>query len=196
MTKLDATNEGNTPLSEEELRDLIPNLATKQELNEWEQKNLLLAWEWAMRDRTTPAEMATDAYVRKLHQKMFDETWNWAGEYRRTEKNIGVPVPQIREQLMNLLGNVQFWIEHQTYSADEIAVRLHHKLAFIHPFPNGNGRHARLIADVLVKKLGRPEFTWGRVNLVGEGPTRKTYLDALDAADHGDYQPLLTFARS
>ncbi len=196
MTGFDAIGDGNTPLTEEELRDLIPNLATKEELNEWEQKNILLARDWAMRDRTTPADMATDAYVRRLHEKMFNATWNWAGQYRRSEKNIGASVHQIREQLINLLGNVQYWIEHQTYPPDEIAIRFHHKLTYIHPWPNGNGRHARLIADVLVVKMGRPEFTWGRESLVAEGRTRREYLDALDTADRGDLQPLLRFARS
>jgi Fic-DOC domain mobile mystery protein B len=195
MTRLDATSDGNTPLTDEELRDLIPNLATKEELNEWEQQNILFAREWAIRDRTSPVEMATDDYTRKLHEKMFDQTWRWAGEYRRSEKNIGVPVQQIRERLVALLGDVRYWIEHGTYPPDEIAVRFHHKLALIHPFPNGNGRHARLIANVLVMKLGRPELTWGSANFGAEGPMRRAYLDALDAADHNDIQPLLTFAR-
>jgi Fic-DOC domain mobile mystery protein B len=134
--------------------------------------------------------------MRKLHEKMFDQTWRWAGEYRRSERNIGVPVHQIRDRLVVLLGDVRFWLERGTYPPDEIAVRFHHKLALIHPFPNGNGRHARLIANVLVLKLGRPELTWGAANLVAEGSMRRAYLDALDAADRGDIQPLLKFARS
>jgi Fic-DOC domain mobile mystery protein B len=154
------------------------------------------AREWAIRNRTSPVEMATDDYTRELHEKMFDQTWRSAGEYRRSEKNIGVPVQQIRERLVALLGDVRYWIEYGTYPPDEISVRFHHKVALIHPFPNGNGRHARLIANVLVMKLGRPELTWGSANLVAEGPMRGAYLDALDAADHNDTQPLLTFARS
>jgi len=127
---------------------------------------------------------------------MFDETWKWAGLYRLTEKNIGVPVHEIRERLMQLFGDVRYWIENKTYSPDETAVRFHHRLVSIHAFPNGNGRHARLIADVLVMKLGNPAFTWGSANLVEEGAARTRYLEAIRAADDGEIQPLLQFARS
>jgi Fic-DOC domain mobile mystery protein B len=192
---LATTSDGNTPLSPEELAELIPNLATKEELNEWERENILLAREWATSDRTTPLEMVSDQYIRKLHQRMFDETWKWAGQHRLTEKNLGVAVHEIRERLMALFGDVRYWIENKTYPPDEIAVRFHHRLVFIHPFPNGNGRHARLIADVLVMKLGNPFFTWGSANLE-EGVARTRYLEAIRAADNGDIQPLLQFARS
>ena len=196
MTTLPTTSDGNTPLSPDELSDLIPSLATKEELNEWERENILFAREWAATDRTSPLGMASDEYVRKLHAKMFDQTWKWAGEYRHTEKNIGVPFHEIRERLMASLGDVRYWIEHRTYSPDEIAVRFHHRLVFIHPFPNGNGRHARLLADRLVMKLGRPALTWGSANLVKQGEARAKYLEAVRAADNGDMQPLLKFARS
>jgi Fic-DOC domain mobile mystery protein B len=140
--------------------------------------------------------MASDGYVRKLHSRMFDQTWKWAGQYRRTEKNIGIPAYQIREQLWVLLGDVRYWIEHGTYSPDEIAVRFHHRLVVIHPFPNGNGRHARLIADVLAIKMGRPAFTWGATDLVRPGEARAQYLEAIRAADKGEMQTLIAFARS
>jgi Fic-DOC domain mobile mystery protein B len=196
LTTLATTSDGNTPLSPEELAELIPNLATKEELNEWERENILLAREWATSDRTAPLEMVSDQYIRKLHQKMFGETWKWAGLYRLTEKNLGVAVHEIRERLMALFGDVRYWIENKTYPPDEIAVRFHHSMVFIHPFPNGNGRHARLIADVLVVKLGNPSFTWGSANLFEEGAARTRYLEAIRAADNGDIQPLLQFARS
>jgi Fic-DOC domain mobile mystery protein B len=196
MTTLASTRDGNTPLSPEELADLIPNLATKEELNEWERENILRAREWAVGDRTAVPDVASDDYVRKLHAKMFDQTWKWAGEYRRTEKNLGVSVHEIRERLMALFGDARYWTENNTYPTDEIAVRFHHRLVLIHPFPNGNGRHARLIADVIAMKLGRPAFTWGSANLVKEGEARTIYLDAIGAADNGDIQPLLNFARS
>ena len=196
MTTLASTSDGNTPLSPEELADLIPNLATKEELNEWERENILRGREWAVGNRTSPTDMVSDEYVRKLHKKMFDETWKWAGDYRHTEKNIGVSVHEIRERLMALFGDTRYWIENGTYLPDEIAVRFHHRLVFIHPFPNGNGRHARLIADIIAMKLGRSAFTWGSANLVKEGEARTTYLEAIRAADDGDIQPLLNFARS
>lgn len=196
MTTITATSDGNPPISPDELADLIPSLATKEELNEWERENLLLARDWAIADRTGAVDIASDKYVRKLHGKMFDQTWKWAGKYRGTEKNIGVPFQGIRERLMALFGDVRYWIENSTYSLDEISVRFHHRLVLIHPFPNGNGRHARLIADVLARKLSRPEFTWGSANLVKEGEARTKYLEAVTTADNGDIQPLLKFARS
>lgn len=192
-----ATNsDGNTPLSPEELADLIPSLATKEDLNEWERENILHAREWADKDRTSAAEVVSDAYIRKLHEKMFDQTWKWAGQYRNTEKNSGVPFHEIREQLGGLLGDVRYWIENQTCSADEIALRFHYRLVQIHPFPNGNGRHARLIADLLVTKLGQRSFTWGARDLVKAGEARTKYLEAIRAADAGNLKLLLTFARS
>ena len=196
MTTLATTGEGNTPLSPEELAGLIPNLATKEELNEWERQNILLAREWALADRTDPTVRVSDQYIRKLHLKMFEATWKWAGQYRGIEKNSGVPAHEIRERLVALLGDALFWIKYKTYSADEITVRFHHRLVFIHPFANGNGRHARLFADRLVAKLGRPTFTWGSASLVGEGQARNRYLEALRAADEGHLKPLLDFARS
>ena len=139
MTSLTTNGEGNTPLSPDELADLIPSLAAKEELNEWERENILHAREWAVGNRIGADEMVSEEYVRKLHGKMFDQTWKWAGRYRQTEKNLGVPFREIR---------------------------FHHSLVFIHAFPNGNGRHARLVADVLAIKLGRPAFTWGSTDLV------------------------------
>jgi Fic-DOC domain mobile mystery protein B len=171
-----ATGDGNTPLSPEEQDELIPDLTTKEELNEW--------------------DPFAEAYVRELHRRMFDQTWKWAGIYRATEKNIGIPHHQIREALAGLLGDARYWVEHQTYEPDELAVRFHHRLVWIHPFANGNGRHARLMADVVVRRQGRPAFTWGSADIVQAGDFRRSYIDALRAADKSDIQPLLAFARS
>ena len=189
---------GNTPLSPEERAGLIPDLATKEELNEWERENILSARTWALSDRQVRSQHPlTQHYVRELHRRMFDQTWEWAGTFRKTEKNIGVPFYEIPERSENLLRDARYWVEHKTYPADEIAVRLHHGLTFIHPFPNGNGRHARLMADVVAAKLGEPVFTWGAAaDLVEIGETRSTYIKALQSADGGDIRPLLRFARS
>ena len=189
-------SDGNTPLSPDELADLVPSLATKEELNEWERENILLAREWAIRNRTRAPDMASDNYVRKLHLRMFDQTWKWAGQYRRTEKNFGVPFDEIRERLATLFGDIRYWMENNTYPYDEIAVRFHHRLVVIHPFPNGNGRHARLAADVFIAKLGRPALTWGSTDLIRPGEARIRYLAVLRLADNGDIQPMVEFARS
>jgi len=191
---------GNTPIDPDELVQLIPSLATKQELDEWERKNIIDARTWALSPRTVGSrDPFVEPYLRELHRRMFDQTWKWAGKYRKTEKNIGCTVPEIANRLGALLGDARYWAEHDTYPPDEIAVRFHHRLVgTIHPFPNGNGRHARLHADVIAVKLGRAEFTWGRNDLVGAGPARARYLDALRALDADDrnVKPLLEFARS
>jgi Fic-DOC domain mobile mystery protein B len=189
--------DGNTPLSPEEQGDLIPDLTTKEELNEWERQNILEAYGWALDSRNlNRQDPLTEAYLRELHLRMFDQTWKWAGAYRATEKNIGIPHYQIREALVGLLGDARYWLEHQTFEADEIAVRFHHRLVWIHPFANGNGRHGRLIADVMVQRQGRAVFTWGGADIVRAGNFRQTYISALRAADRNDIRPLLVFARS
>lgn len=189
--------EGNTPLTPDEQADLIPNLATKEELNQWERENILVAYSWALSPRTLARENAlSEPYIRALHQRMFDETWKWAGLYRTGEKNIGIPHHQIREQLVILVGDTSYWIENATFPPDEIAIRFHHRLVFIHPFANGNGRHARLMADVLAKLQSRPEFTWGGADIVAHGEIRRGYIEALRAADKNDIRQLLAFARS
>lgn len=191
------TGEGNTPLSPDEQADLIPNLSTKEELNQWERENIVVAYSWALNPKTLAKQDAlSEPYLRELHRRMFDETWKWAGLYRTSEKNIGVPHHQIREQLAILIGNTRYWIEHETFPPDEIAIRFHHRLVFIHPFANGNGRHARLMADVLAKLSDRPDFTWGGADIVAQGDIRRRYIDALRAADKNEIEPLLAFARS
>jgi Fic-DOC domain mobile mystery protein B len=192
-----AMGEGNTLLSPDEQADLIPNLATREELNEWERTNILAAYDWALSPRTLRRnDPLTEPYLRDLHYRMFDQTWKWAGRYRATEKNIGIPHWQIREALAALLGDARYWLEHRTYPPDEIALRFHHRLVFIHPFANGNGRHARLAADVLARMQNQTVFTWGGVDIARHGDFRHSYIDALRAADKGDIGPLLTFARS
>lgn len=192
-----AEGERNIPLSAEEQAELIPNLATKEELNEWERQNILEAYAWAFAPSSLRRrDPLIESYVRDLHLRMFDQTWKWAGVYRTTEKNIGVPHHEIRERLAALLGDARYWVEHRTHPPDELAVRFHHRLVFIHPFANGNGRHARLMADVLAQRHERPVFTWGGADLVHAGDFRRCYIDALQAADAGDIGPLLDFARS
>ena len=188
---------GDTTLSPEEQDDLIPDLSTREELNEWERLNIIEAYAWVFERRNLRRnDPLTEAYVRELHRRMFDQTWKWAGAYRSTEKNIGIAHYQIREALPVLLGDARYWLEHQTFPADEVAVRFHHRLVWIHPFANGNGRHARVMADVLVQRLGRPVFTWGGASVVPPGEFRSRYIQALRAADASDIRPILKFARS
>ena len=187
---------GKTPLEPEELADLLPELFYKDQLNEWERENILQARYWALSPkRLRRLDPLTERYVRELHRRMFDHTWRWAGQYRRTEKNIGVAPEQIVSGIAALLGDARYWSENGTYGADEIAIRFHHRLVVIHPFPNGNGRHARLMADVIATRLGREEFSWGSRNLIQPGDAGRAYLESLRAADAGDIAPLLAFSR-
>jgi len=127
---------------------------------------------------------------------MFNQVWRWAGRYRTTDKNLGRPWPQVPESVRQLCEDAAFWIEHQTYAWDELGARVHHRLVSIHPFANGNGRHARLLTDVLLQSHGVPLFTWGSETMVETEKTREAYLTALRAADGQDLGPLMAFVRS
>lgn len=185
---------GATPLNADELSSLLPkHIRTQKELNEWEQLNILQGESWTRQQRK---DILTEGFLCKLHKKMFDNTWSWAGRFRTSNKNIGADWQQITLQIRLLLDNVKYQIENQTYPPDELAARFHHRLVSIHPFPNGNGRHARLCADLLIQKLGSPKFSWGGRNLIEATETRKKYIKALRAADHHNFHPLLEFIRS
>ncbi|MES9854006.1 MAG: mobile mystery protein B [Candidatus Thiodiazotropha sp. L084R] len=187
-------DDASTPLSPEELEGLIPSyIALRSELNEAEQTNILDAEEWAFKRKR---DVLSENFLTGLHKRMFGRVWKWAGQNRLTGKNIGVDAYRIPTELRQLLDDVRYWIENTTYPLDEIAVRFHHRLVWIHIFPNGNGRHARTATDLLLYALGQPRFTWGRENLVDANETRQAYVDALRAADRHDYGPLLNFVRT
>jgi Fic-DOC domain mobile mystery protein B len=184
-----------TPLTPEEQRDLIPaHIAYRRELNEAEQENIAHAQDWALARRRR--NLLSEKFIKDLHRRMFSDVWRWAGNFRTTERNLGIPHHEITVALRQLLDDVQAWIQYNSYPPDEIAARFHHRLVLIHPFPNGNGRHSRLIADILVMQLGQERFSWGRANLQQAGDVRRRYMDALHAADNRDIGPLLAFARS
>ena len=183
-----------TPLSPEEQRELIPSyIAFRSELNEAEQENITRAQDWGLNRKRDPL---TEKFIKELHRRMLGEVWKWAGKFRTSDRNLGLPFYEIPVALRQLLVDTNAWIKYQAYSPDEIAVRFHHRLVQIHPFPNGNGRHARLTADLLVMRLGMERFSWGRVSLRDAGIVRRRYIAALQAADHHDVGPLLEFARS
>jgi Fic-DOC domain mobile mystery protein B len=188
---------GQTPIDAAEADGLIPPLTTQGELDEWEEQNIIAGGNWAFSKRVlSKCEPLSEEYLLQLHEKMFNETWKWAGQIRTRDKNIGVPFYTIRTRLRELLDDARYWQEQKTFPFDEFAMRFHHRLVQIHLFLNGNGRHARLVADVLAKKNGEPEFSWGRVNLARPGEARAAYLAAIHSADAGDYQPLINFSRS
>lgn len=188
--------DGNTPIDGE--RDaLIPeSVETREELNQFELLNIERAHAWlASRKRVDPLDTK---FLRELHRRMFDQTWQWAGTYRKSVKTIGKDeVWQVPLLMDNLVKDIRVQYGKAGKSAselDKIAVRFHHRLTVIHAFPNGNGRHARLATDLLLQQWGRPAFAW-REALTAEGKARSGYLAALRAADKGDFAPLLAFAR-
>jgi Fic-DOC domain mobile mystery protein B len=191
-----AEHDGQTPLDPDEVAGLIPtHLATQDELNDWEQENILQAARWTRGQRKV--DVLSEAFCRSLHKKMFDQTWSWAGTFRKSDKNIGCDWAQVSVKLKDLFDNTRWWVDNNTFPLDEIAARFHHELVLIHPFSNGNGRHARMMADVLLRSLKQESFSWGGDGtLVKADNARANYLTALRAADQGDYSLLLAFVRS
>lgn len=188
---------GATPLSEEEMEGLkIKTITTRGELDRWEQQNIGEAMDW-LDKRKNKSEILNEEFVKKLHYQMLNKVWEWAGKFRKTDKNIGVDKHRIGVELRQLLDDTKYWIDNNTYEPDEIATRFHHRLVHIHCFPNGNGRHARLMTDTLLTDvLGKKAFTWGSGDLVHEGDVRDIYISALRFADGHDYEPLKRFVRA
>jgi Fic-DOC domain mobile mystery protein B len=192
----DADDEAATPLSPDERAALIPSYITdRRQLNEIEQIGIAEAERWAFARRR--GDVLDQDFLCQLHKRMFGDVWKWAGTFsKEADRNIGLDHWKIEPALRQMLDDVRYWIEHQTFAPDEIAVRFHHRLVFIHPFPNGNGRHSRLAADLLITQLGGNRFSWGSGNLVAIADLRRTYVSALKAADGEVIEPLLEFARS
>ena len=187
-------DDNSTPLTAEEKDGLkLKWITLRSELNEAEARNIAQAQIWLMSNKSK--DIFSDTFLRELHKKMFGDVWKWAGAYRTSERNIGVSPYQIPIKLMQLFDDVKFWIENKTYSNREIAVRLHHKLVQIHPFPNGNGRVSRLMADLVLEKLEGTKLYWGNTNLVNVSEVRSSYIAALRKADDGDYADLMGFTK-
>jgi Fic-DOC domain mobile mystery protein B len=189
---------GQTPLDEEEKEGLlIQSIGTRSELDEFEQQNIEKAIQWAMMNSFKHKTILTEVFIRNVHKRMFNNIWIWAGKFRKTNKNIGIDQWQISTELKTLLDDANYWVENNTYSPDEIAIRFKHRLVSIHCFPNGNGRHSRLMADIIIEKIYKMEvFSWGSNNLSNESDARTIYLKAVKAADKGAYKLLIAFARS
>lgn len=197
MTDLFQEPDDATPLDPALRGDLIQTwITTRADLNEAEEENIVSGAAWARRRRGGTDALLNEDFSKSLHKQMFGDVWKWAGTYRQTELNIGIAPHLIAAEMPVMFDNVRFWVANKTYSADEIAVRLHHRLTQIHGFPNGNGRHARMMADLLIEKLGGEPFTWGSGSIHDTGTLRTTYINALRAADNHDFGPLLAFARA
>ena len=190
--------DGQTPLSDEELDGLkILSISTREELDEFEQFNIEKAIQWTFGKKIQAKDLLLEKYIKDLHKRMFGEIWKWAGSFRTSEKNLGIKSYLIPVQLKQLLDDVMYWYENQIYSPDEVAVRFKHQLVSIHCFANGNGRHSRLMADLIMEKLYKEPFlTWGGSSLVKSNEKRKEYINAIKLADHQDLSQLIMFAKS
>jgi Fic-DOC domain mobile mystery protein B len=189
---------GQTPIDEEEKDELkIKTISTRGELDEFEQANIEKAIEWSLKANLTLEKILSIEFIKDVHRRMFNEVWGWAGNFRKTDKNIGVDKFIIPQELRKLIDDCKYWIENKTYPVDEIAIRFKHRLVKIHPFPNGNGRHSRICADILISKgLKKEIFSWGGKKLTDRSETRDKYLEAIYKADGENIHPLIEFARS
>lgn len=188
---------GATPIDPNEMDGLIPiHITTQNELNEWEQANIVDAQVWLNNKKLESNEILNATFIKNLHKKMFGKTWRWAGQLRKTDKNIGYHWHAIPMQLKQLFDDVNFQFLYKAYLVDEIAARLHHRLVFIHPFANGNGRLSRFVTDLFLLSHEQNVFTWGKVKFKDGDEVRKKYISALKAADKHDYTLLLDFVRA
>lgn len=186
--------EGATPLDPDELEGLKhPHIETRGELDELEQLNIQEGYKWLEKQRKFKDTLDID-FLLELHRQLFGQVWAWAGSYRHSDKNIGIDHLYISVELRNLLDDTRYWIEHNTYNREEFAARFHHRLVKIHPFPNGNGRHARIMTNVILEKvLGMSPINWGADSLSSDGDHRRAYIQALQNADNNDYKALIAF---
>jgi Fic-DOC domain mobile mystery protein B len=190
---------GATPIPPDDQKKLLATwVTTRDDLNAAEEDNITSGLAWAQHRKVKPRIIVSERFSRQLHKSMFGKVWKWGGAYRDVElEGIGVPRWQIASKNAELFDQFQYWIEHKTFSPDEIAVRFHHQLVFVHAFPNGNGRHSRMMGDLLVEGLGEKPFTWGSGDLQDDtAELRKAYIETLKKADKGDISDLLAFARS
>ena len=189
----ETAEDGQTPLDPDEAAGLIPAwIATRGDLNVAEEENIREGQAWTRRIIGRRDVLAQE-FLRELHRQMFGKVWRWAGTYRASEKNVGVAPNAIATELKNLFDDARVWDEYRTYPLDERAARLHHRLTWVHPFANGNGRCARVLADAYLTKHGSEEFAWGAH--LSPDEQRPRYLTAIRAADAKDYAPLLAFLR-
>jgi len=191
-------SDGQTPLDEDEKEGLLIKSITKRgELDEFEQQNIEDAIQWSLTRKFKSEFILSESFIQELHNRMYRNVWRWAGEYRKINKNIGVDKLDIPVALRSLIDDASYWLEHNVYEPEEFAIRFKHRLVSIHCFPNGNGRHSRMIADIIIEKIfQQPVFSWGGASLSEDMDIRAQYLKAIRKADKGDFELLLKFSRS
>jgi Fic-DOC domain mobile mystery protein B len=197
MNYLGGDADGQTPLDPDEAAQILrPAIITRRDLDIVEQENIAQAVQWAFARKRPSDAVLDEPFLRRLHKRMFGDVWRWAGTYRQTARNIGVDAWMIPQEIGGLIGDARYWVEQSTYEPTELCVRFHHRLVAIHPFPNGNGRHSRLAADLLLASLDGEPISWGSGLGFDAAAIRACYIAALKAADAGDVADLIAFARS
>jgi Fic-DOC domain mobile mystery protein B len=199
MALTDPDTPGATPLTADQLKGLRnPFITAHAELNRAEQANIVRARLWARTARSIVMPyILSREFLEELHRRMYGDVWRWAGKQRTIHTNIGVDFPMIGVELRVLFDDARYWFNHGTYPPVEYAVRMHHRVTFIHPFPNGNGRLSRFYADlILTRHFKQDRLTWGGGALGNEDPRRAQYIEALRAADRHDFGGLIEFAAS
>jgi len=197
MQYLAGAADGQTPLDPDEAAQLLrSSVTTRGDLDIVEQENIAQAIRWAFARTRKPYAVLDEPFLRRLHKRMFGDVWRWAGVYRTTARNMGVDSWMIPQEIGGLIGDARYWTAHQVYGIDELCVRFHHRLVAVHPFPNGNGRHSRLAADILSVGLDAEPLSWGRELDLEPDALRARYIGALRAADSGELTDLIAFARS
>ena len=188
--------DGQTPIDEDEKEGLkIKSITTQGELDEFEQLNIENAVEWTIHANLKSERILTEKFIKYLHKKMYGDVWKWAGEFRKVDKNIGISWTQIGIELKNLLDDTKYWIDNNTFFPEEISIRFKHRIVAIHCFPNGNGRHSRMMADIMMESIfGKEIFSWNKSNMIKANDVRKEYIAALRKADVGNINPLIKFA--
>ena len=186
------------PLSDEEKADLIvDHVIDRSSIYALEQINIEKAVKWTFGKRLNDQRVINEAFIKSLHQKMYGDVWKWAGRYRTSERNLGIAHYKIAQELKVLVDDTLFWVKNDIYNAEEIAIRFKHRIVSIHCFPNGNGRHSRLMADLIIEKIYKQKyFSWGGSTLIKDDEKRRKYISALKKADIGEYHDLILFARS
>ncbi|MFZ2310318.1 MAG: mobile mystery protein B [Patescibacteria group bacterium] len=189
--------DGQSILTEDEKDGLkITSISTHQELDEFEQKNIEEAIKWLLGKKITADIFLSEKFIKDLHFRMFGFVWGWAGTFRKSNKNIGIDWSLITTEIRKLLDDCSYWFENQTFSEEEIAIRFSHRLVWIHPFPNGNGRHSRLMADIMMEYIfNKSPFPWGGKSIKSDQDIRDEYLTALHEADNSSFERLIRFAK-
>src|SRR5580692_12263468 len=172
------------PITADERAGLLPSLSTRAQLTEIERLGVNAARVWAMRAAVLRRDdLVGEAFSRELHRRMFGGIWRGAGRYRAAARNPGWEPGRIAEGVRLFLDDADGWLRYATYPVHEAAVRLHLRLIAIHPWSNGNGRHARLMADIIVASRGEAPLTWGS-RQPETAPGR--YAEAVRAAESGE----------